>query len=437
VTTARRLPILLLAAVAAWVVVAILGAQRAHALGSAKGTQYCAPHYKPKGCKQPPKSVRNAPPATKQAVRNRPTEAAVGQGNGRRKAERDRAVAWAQAQQKQRPAITTFRGLCEQFVETAYGTYGLYSDAAEALRDLRPVLRRGLPKDAPRGTLMYFKADRTNNNRGHVGISLGHGRMISALSKVQEDDATARYWASLYQGWAEAPMDWPGRPDPSVFETSRGTSVSFAGPSNTTALSGVVTIAVRAPFAAGVQISVYYATNPRVPGTRDWRFVDNASPSPISGGWEILFDTTRIPDQGSEDLATVVLRATALDAAGNPTLDFDSRRFVIDNGTALAQLPDAPPPGPGRETAGAKATTFTDYLGTGSAGEPIEAGTTVDVVCRVQGKTLTDGNAWWYRITSSPWNGTYYASTSAFYNNGQTSGSLEGSPFVDPAIQLC
>jgi len=34
-------------------------------------------------------------------------------------------------------------------------------------------------------------------------------------------------------------------------------------------------------------------------------------------------------------------------------------------------------------------------------------------------------------------NGGYYASADAFYNNGQTSGSLHGTPFVDNNVPNC
>jgi hypothetical protein len=61
----------------------------------------------------------------------------------------------------------------------------------------------------------------------------------------------------------------------------------------------------------------------------------------------------------------------------------------------------------------------------------------VQVACRLEGFRVADGDTWWYRIASSPWNGSYYASADAFYNNGQTSGSLMGTPFVDPAVPGC
>ena len=42
-----------------------------------------------------------------------------------------------------------------------------------------------------------------------------------------------------------------------------------------------------------------------------------------------------------------------------------------------------------------------------------------------------------YRIASAPWSGSYYVSADAFYNNGQTSGSLVGTPFVDSNVPNC
>jgi hypothetical protein len=55
----------------------------------------------------------------------------------------------------------------------------------------------------------------------------------------------------------------------------------------------------------------------------------------------------------------------------------------------------------------------------------------------VRGFKVADGDTWWYKIASSPWNGAYYASADAFYNNGQTSGSLVGTPFVDNNVANC
>jgi len=91
-----------------------------------------------------------------------------------------------------------------------------------------------------------------------------------------------------------------------------------------------------------------------------------------------------------------------------------------------------------RESAGSVAHTWTDYMDAGGTQGPlIPHGRPVRIACRVEGFRVADGNDWWYRIASPPWNGNYYVSADAFYNNGNDSGSLRGTPFVDYAIPLC
>jgi hypothetical protein len=103
------------------------------------------------------------------------------------------------------------------------------------------------------------------------------------------------------------------------------------------------------------------------------------------------------------------------------------------------------PPSPG----GGSATTFTETVGGpthtwtnysdagGTQGATISTSQSVQVTCVVQGFKVADGNTNWYRIASSPWSNAYYASADAFYNNGATSGSLRGTPFVDPKVPAC
>ena len=67
----------------------------------------------------------------------------------------------------------------------------------------------------------------------------------------------------------------------------------------------------------------------------------------------------------------------------------------------------------------------------------IGSGTRVQIACRLQGFKVANGNPWWYRIAGAPWSGAFYASADAFYNNGQTSGSLLGTPWVDESVPLC
>jgi hypothetical protein len=90
------------------------------------------------------------------------------------------------------------------------------------------------------------------------------------------------------------------------------------------------------------------------------------------------------------------------------------------------------------ETAGGALHTWSDYAHAGgSAGPDIAGGKLVVVSCRLNGFTVTDGNSWWYRVASSPWNNAYYVSADGFYNNGATEGPLKGTPFVDSAVAVC
>jgi hypothetical protein len=97
-----------------------------------------------------------------------------------------------------------------------------------------------------------------------------------------------------------------------------------------------------------------------------------------------------------------------------------------------------PPPATYFETTGGVTHTWTNYTNAGgNEGPSVPSNATVQIACKLTGFRVEDGNTWWYRIASSPWNGAYYASADAFYNNGETSGSLKGTPFVDPSVPDC
>jgi hypothetical protein len=98
-------------------------------------------------------------------------------------------------------------------------------------------------------------------------------------------------------------------------------------------------------------------------------------------------------------------------------------------------------PAPARtwsETTGGVAHTWTNHTNAGGTqGPSIGSNQTVQIACKLQGFRVADGNTWWYRIAQAPWNNQFYVSADAFYNNGATSGSLRGTPFVDPAVGDC
>jgi len=90
------------------------------------------------------------------------------------------------------------------------------------------------------------------------------------------------------------------------------------------------------------------------------------------------------------------------------------------------------------ETVGGVAHTWTNYANAGGTeGPSIASNQTVQITCRTTGFMVADGDTWWYQIASSPWNNNYWVSADAFYNNGATSGSLSGTPFVDPNVRVC
>jgi hypothetical protein len=100
--------------------------------------------------------------------------------------------------------------------------------------------------------------------------------------------------------------------------------------------------------------------------------------------------------------------------------------------------PVVPPNGHTETASAGGASTFTNFANAGgTVGPRVAAYQTIQVACKVMGFKVADGNPWWYRVASSPWNGAYYASADSFYNNGETSGSLLGTPWVDPNVPNC
>jgi hypothetical protein len=100
--------------------------------------------------------------------------------------------------------------------------------------------------------------------------------------------------------------------------------------------------------------------------------------------------------------------------------------------------PVVTPPPSWFETAGGVAHTWTNYTNAGGTqGPSVNPSQTIQISCKLQGFRVADGNTWWYRIAQSPWDNQYFVSADAFYNNGATSGSLVGTPLVDPSVADC
>lgn len=100
-----------------------------------------------------------------------------------------------------------------------------------------------------------------------------------------------------------------------------------------------------------------------------------------------------------------------------------------------------PHPSDGRtwtETAFTQSKTFGDFRNAGyPLGAQLAPGEAVQVSCRVRGFVVKDGDPWWYRLASSPWNGRFYATSDVFYNTPNTSGNPINGIIVDKRVPLC
>ena len=124
-----------------------------------------------------------------------------------------RALDWAYG----KLGSTEYLGLGLRFVAFAYAARAFPRSATILANALGPLDGDQPPRRAPRGALMWFSLGDPNigRNDGHVGISLGDGRMIHALGAVEVSDVgRSRWWRSRYRGWSAAPDAWLGRPPP-------------------------------------------------------------------------------------------------------------------------------------------------------------------------------------------------------------------------------
>ena len=122
------------------------------------------------------------------------------------------AIAWAESQ------IThpsqNWNGLCERFVEYAFGNYGgtgtggflTAQDAYNAL----PHSTKGYPDI---GALVWFAPNPGNGENGHVGIYIGGNQFVSATYNGVQNNGMTRWSNNVapYEGWGDAPANWPGR----------------------------------------------------------------------------------------------------------------------------------------------------------------------------------------------------------------------------------
>lgn len=262
----------------------------------------------------------------------------------------------------------------------------------------------GTDSNPPAGALVFWNS-KGGRDDSHVAISIGGGELISTnvdqpavsgYNGIHEESMSqfaSNSW-NLYDGWWLP--DGSNSPPPSAVAAPAPTTTSTTAAVHVSSGGGSVGGSSVQPAGGGSSVQ------PAGGGS---------SLQPASGG----SSTSR--GSGSSAAATTT-----------PT-------------PAPTTAPTSPPPPPPQtyaETVGGVSHTWTNYTNAGGTeGPSIAAYQTVQIACKVTGFKVSDGNTWWYRIASSPWNNQYYVSADAFYNNGETSGSLSGTPFVDPAVPNC
>ena len=286
---------------------------------------YCTPPSYPVGCiwvPQNAKRPRSVRPQDEPARPRRGDAAGGGVGSDDERERTRGALDWAQGQLKS----TDWRYRSERFVEEAFATHGRFASPRSAARRLR--LHRSFP--APRGALMLFRPDGFNRGLGHIGLSLGGGRMISALDAVQITNVARNdYWRDLYLGWSRAPHSWPGRiPLPPGLEGAVGAEpVSFLEPGLDETFDTTVHLVARAQSARAVEFSAYYATDPADSSTLAWHHLGRAKD--VDGVHVLDWDASNVPSQGNPRFGSVAIAAIAVDGAGRQVGVGDFRRITV------------------------------------------------------------------------------------------------------------
>lgn len=122
-----------------------------------------------------------------------------------------RALAWANSM----IGSMSYAGLCERFVENAYGTSNRYPSAISAYAALRNAgAIRTSTTGIPVGALVFSSNPAWDQGYGHVMISRGDGTFVSGgVLTTYGNHTTVQVmgFPSGFLGWSYAPGDWPGR----------------------------------------------------------------------------------------------------------------------------------------------------------------------------------------------------------------------------------
>lgn len=321
------------------------------------------------------------------------------------------AVAWAEKQ----VGSSTLNGLCLSLVVDAYENAGFNIRAhASISSNTYPIdvwnahsggiTESGTSQSPPAGALFFW------NNKGgrtltHVAISTGGWNFVSTSDVYNERVTHYETMGQFNQNSWAIPLGW-WLPDGS--STPPPTQAAPTTPQPTNSSPGSST--------SGGSTAGTSPLQPAVGGSALQPAAGTSSLQPAAGSGALGGSATITkPTSGSAGTQTT------------PT-------------TPATTPPTSPPPPPATysETVGGVSHTWTNYTNAGGTeGPSIAAYQTVQIACKVTGFKVADGDTWWYRIAQSPWNNQYFVSADAFYNNGATSGSLHGTPFVDPAVPNC
>lgn len=126
-----------------------------------------------------------------------------------------KAVSWAKAQ----VGSYAYDGLCERFVENAYGTQGKYGSAIANYNAQKQAGRINTSRtNIPAGALVFAYYPAYDRGYGHVQLSIGGGKFVSGgMGRDQYGrltGPTVQIRSTLpagYLGWSYAPTGWPGR----------------------------------------------------------------------------------------------------------------------------------------------------------------------------------------------------------------------------------
>jgi len=315
----------------------------------------------------------------------------------------DAAIAYAQSQigHTTGPGKASWNGNCLLFISTAWNAGGITIGSSASALSYWNSDPEGYTKHSessysvvpPKGALVFWSDNQWTPNidkgDGHVAISLGNGSVISTPAYPYGANVNAVF-----------PFVLTKRP---------------AGPYH---------------YLGYMMPMDKVAVVPSHPAPPAATLVPVATPKPATPS---TVTKDGAPVTSSAKSATITTKAVAVATPRPaPATPVPTPRPVA------TPVPTPVPPTTYAETVGGISNTWTNYSNAGgNEGPQIVSNRTVQITCKLTGFKVADGNTWWYRIASSPWNNNYYVSADAFYNNGQTSGSLHGTPFVDTKVPNC